>query len=66
MLIVKGIHGENVVLSDVEITVVWFFITGMSMEEISNRTGIEQRSVSYFKRKVMRKIGADNNNDIIL
>lgn len=66
MLIVKDIHGDKVVLSDVEITVVWFYMTGMSMEEISNITGMKQRSISYFKRKVMQKIGADNNNDMIL
>lgn len=37
MLIVKGIHGENVVLSDMEIIVTWYFMTVMS-----NRGNFEQ------------------------
>lgn len=66
MLIVEGIHGNNVVLSEVEITVIWFYMTGMKMEEVARRTGLKQQSVSYFKRKVMRKIGAETSNDLII
>lgn len=66
MLIVKGIHGDNVVLSEVEITVIWFYMTGLRIEQIAERTGLKAQSVSYFKRKVMRKIGAENSNFLII
>lgn len=66
MLIVEGIHGENVILSEVETIVIWFFVTGMKMEEVAEQTGLKPKSVSYFKRKVMRKIGATNNNDLFI
>ena len=66
MLIIEGIHGNKVVLSELETTVIWFYMTGMRMEEVAERTGLKPQSVSYFKRKVMRKIGAENSNDLII
>jgi len=66
LLVIEGIHGDKVVLSEVELTVIWFFMTGMKMEEIAERTGLKKQSVSYFKRKVMRKIGAENSSELIV
>ncbi|WP_315975542.1 helix-turn-helix transcriptional regulator [Pantoea dispersa] len=66
LLIVKGIHGKSVVLSDVETIVIWFIMTGLKLEYIAYRVGMRHQSVSYLKRRIMRKLGAKNNNELIV
>jgi len=49
-----------------EIAVTWFFMTGMTLKQIAEWSGIPEKSVSYYKRRVMKKIGAVNNNEFII
>ncbi len=49
-----------------EVAVTWFFMTGMTMRQISEWSGIPEKSVSYYKRRVMKKIGVKNNNEFII
>ena len=49
-----------------EIAVTWFFMTGMTAKNISEWSGIPEKSISYYKRRVMKKIGAENNNEFIM
>ncbi|KAF6660648.1 helix-turn-helix transcriptional regulator [Enterobacteriaceae bacterium EKM102V] len=49
-----------------EVAVTWFFMTGMTMKQIAEWSGIPEKSVSYYKRRVMKKIGAENNNEFII
>lgn len=49
-----------------EIAVTWFFMTGMNAKKISEWSGIPEKSISYYKRRVMKKIGAENNNEFIM
>ncbi|MCW0323510.1 helix-turn-helix transcriptional regulator [Pantoea dispersa] len=49
-----------------EVAVTWFFMTGMTMKEIAEWSGIPEKSVSYHKRRVMKKIGVVNNNEFII
>jgi len=49
-----------------EVAVTWFFMTGMSVNEIAEWMGMSKKSVSYYKRRVMRKIGVKNNNEFII
>ncbi|KAF6660693.1 helix-turn-helix transcriptional regulator [Enterobacteriaceae bacterium EKM102V] len=49
-----------------EVAVTWFFMTGMTMKEIAEWSGISEKSVSYHKRRVMKKIGVVNNNEFII
>ncbi|MBC0855525.1 helix-turn-helix transcriptional regulator [Pantoea stewartii] len=48
-----------------EIAVSWFFMTGMNLRQIAEWTGLKEKSVSYYKRRVMRKVGVKNNNELI-
>lgn len=49
-----------------EVAVTWFFMTGMSVQQIAEWTGMSKKSVSYYKRRIMRKIGVKNNNEFIM
>ncbi|NQE77540.1 helix-turn-helix transcriptional regulator [Pantoea ananatis] len=49
-----------------EVAVTWFFMTGMTMKQIAEFSGLPEKSVSYYKRRVMRKIGVKNNNEFIM
>lgn len=41
-------------------------MTGMCAHDISIKTGIKLNSVYYIKKKIMKKIGAKNNNELII
>lgn len=62
------IDNENSSLkfNDKEVAVTWFFMTGMTMKEIAEWTGMSSKSISYYKRRAMRKIGVKNNNEFIM
>lgn len=49
-----------------EVAVTWFFMTGMTLRQIAEWTGFKEKTVSYYKRRVMRKIGVKNNNEFIM
>lgn len=49
-----------------EVAVTWFFMTGMTLKQIAEWTGLKEKNVSYYKRRVMRKIGVKNSNEYIL
>ncbi len=49
-----------------EVAVTWFFMTGMSLKQIAEWSGLPEKSVSYHKRRVMRKVGVKNNNEFII
>lgn len=49
-----------------EVAVTWFFMTGMTLKQIAEWSGLKEKTVSYYKRKVMRKIGVKNNNEFIM
>jgi len=49
-----------------EVMVTWFFMTGMTMKQIAEWSGIPENSVSYYKRRVMKKLGIVNNNEFIM
>ncbi len=52
--------------TETEVAVTWFFMTGMTMKQIADWYGISEKSVSYYKRRAMKKIGAENNNEYIM
>lgn len=54
------------IFNENEVCVTWFFMTGMTLEQIAEWTGLSKKSVSYYKRRVMRKIGVKNNNEFII
>ncbi|MGA4364777.1 MULTISPECIES: helix-turn-helix transcriptional regulator [Pantoea] len=66
MLRVIGKHGENVFLTDKEIAVIGFYMTGMKLQQIACRTGMDVLKIRYHKRRVMRKLGVKNNKELIL
>lgn len=49
-----------------EVAVTWFFMTGMTLKQIAEWSGLNEKAVSYYKRRVMRKIGVKNNNEFIM
>jgi DNA-binding NarL/FixJ family response regulator len=49
-----------------EVAVTWFFMTGMTLKQIAEWSGLKEKTVSYYKRRVMRKIGVKNNNEFIM
>ncbi|QAB32671.1 helix-turn-helix transcriptional regulator [Pantoea ananatis] len=49
-----------------EVAVTWFFMTGMTLKQIAEWSGLKEKKVSYYKRRVMRKIGVKNNNEFIM
>jgi len=49
-----------------EVAVTWFFMTGMTMKQIAEWLGLKEKTVSNYKRSVMRKIGVKNNNEFII
>ncbi|MEJ1268928.1 helix-turn-helix transcriptional regulator (plasmid) [Pantoea allii] len=49
-----------------EVAVTWFYMTGMTMKQIAEWSGIPEKSVSYYKKRVMKKIGVANNNEFII
>ncbi|WP_210451186.1 helix-turn-helix transcriptional regulator [Pantoea ananatis] len=59
-------YESNHSFSENEIAVAWFFMTGMKSKQIAEWIGISEKSVGYYKRKVMRKIGVKNNNEFII
>ncbi|MEN7463190.1 helix-turn-helix transcriptional regulator [Pantoea dispersa] len=57
---------RKVVFTENEVAVTWFFMTGMTMKQIAEWTGLPEQSISYYKKRVMRKVGANNNNEFII
>ncbi|MCW0307097.1 helix-turn-helix transcriptional regulator [Pantoea ananatis] len=57
---------HRISLNENEVAVTWFFMTGMTLKQIAEWTGLKEKSVSYYKRRVMRKIGVKNSNEYIL
>lgn len=49
-----------------EISITWFFMTGMTIKQIAEWSGLKEKSVSYYKKRVMRKVGVRNNNEFIM
>ncbi|WP_042958569.1 helix-turn-helix transcriptional regulator [Erwinia tasmaniensis] len=49
-----------------EVAVTWFFMTGMTLKQIAEWSGLNEKAVSYYKRRMMRKIGVKNNNEFIM
>ncbi|KTS72227.1 helix-turn-helix transcriptional regulator [Pantoea stewartii] len=47
-----------------EIAVSWFFMTGMNLRQIAEWTGLKEKSVNNYKKRVMRKVGVKNNNEL--
>ncbi len=47
-----------------EIAVSWFFMTGMNLRQIAEWTGLKEKSVNDYKKRVMRKVGVKNNNEL--
>ncbi|MDF7788601.1 helix-turn-helix domain-containing protein [Pantoea stewartii] len=56
---------QKLSFTEKEISVTWFYMSGMNMKQIAEWTGLPENSVSYYKRSVMRKIGVKNNNEFI-
>ncbi|KTS25535.1 hypothetical protein NS381_20695 [Pantoea stewartii] len=49
-----------------EIAVSWFFLTGMNLRQIAEWTGLNEKSVNNYKKRVMRKVGVKNNNELMM
>lgn len=41
-------------------------MTGMKLQQIACRTGMDVLKIRYHKRRVMRKLGVKNNKELIL
>lgn len=52
--------------TDNEVAITWFFMTGMTLKQIAEWVGMSDKTVSYYKRRVMRKVGAKNNSEFII
>ncbi|MGX9253932.1 helix-turn-helix transcriptional regulator [Pantoea ananatis] len=66
MLKVIGKYGEIVFLTEKENAVIGYYMTGMKLQQIACRTGIDVLKIRYHKRTVMRKLGVRSNKDLIL
>lgn len=49
-----------------EVAVTWFFMTGMTVRQIAEWMSLQEKTVSYYKRRVMKKIGVKNDNEFIM
>ncbi len=49
-----------------EVAVTWFFYDRHDPEADSGMVRSQGKNVSYYKRRVMRKIGVKNNNEFII
>ncbi|WP_394547301.1 helix-turn-helix transcriptional regulator [Pantoea ananatis] len=66
MLKVIGKHGEIVFLTENEIAIIGYYMTGMILQQIARRTGMDVLKIRYHKRTVMRKLGVKSNKELIL
>lgn len=55
-----------VTFTENEVAVTWFFMTGMTLKQTAEWSGLKEKAVSYYKKRVMRKIGVRNNNEFIM
>lgn len=53
--------GNPIVLNSQEVCVIWFLMTGMRPKEIGDFMKKNEHNVSYYKRKVMKKLQVSNN-----
>lgn len=66
MLKVIGKYGEIVFLTENEIAIIGYYMTGMILQQIACRTGMDVLKIRYHKRTVMRKLGVKSNKELIL
>ncbi|AOE42555.1 helix-turn-helix transcriptional regulator (plasmid) [Pantoea agglomerans] len=59
-------ENRSLKFNEKEVAVIWFFMTGMRVKDIAEWTGMSDKSISYYKRRAMRKIGVKNNNEFIM
>lgn len=53
--------GIEIPLKGQEICIIWFLMTGMKPKELSLLLKVSEQSLSYHKRKIMRKLQVENN-----
>ncbi|MCW1774728.1 helix-turn-helix transcriptional regulator [Pantoea ananatis] len=59
-------HQHPSLLTDREIAITWFFLTGMQPKEIAARLSVSEGKLSFLKQKLMRKVGVDSNNELFI
>lgn len=62
----SGNMGELFFLTGNEIAIIGYYMTGMKLQQIACRTGIDVLKIRYHKRTVMRKLDVKSNKDLIL
>lgn len=66
MFKVIGKYGGVVFLTENDIAIIGYYMTGMKLQQIACRTGIDVLKIRYHKRTVMRKLGVKSNKELIL
>lgn len=66
MFKVIGKYGGIVFLTENDIAIIGYYMTGMKLQQIACRTGIDVLKIRYHKRTVMRKSGVKSNKELIL
>ncbi|KGL57904.1 helix-turn-helix transcriptional regulator [Pantoea ananatis] len=66
MFKVIGEYGGVVFLTENDIAIIGYYMTGMKLQQIACRTGMDVLKIRYHKRTVMRKLDVKSNKDLIL
>lgn len=53
--------GVEIPLKSREICIIWFIMTGMKPKDLSLLLNMSEQSLSYHKRKIMRKLQVESN-----
>ena len=59
-------HGQKVSLTTDEISLTWFFMTGMEMNKIADWMALPVHAAYYIKQRLMKKLGVKNNSEFII
>ncbi|NQS87820.1 helix-turn-helix transcriptional regulator [Pantoea allii] len=63
---IKNNDGQKVCLTVDEISLTWFFMTGMDMKQIASWMALPVHAAYYIKQRVMKKLGVKNNSEFII
>jgi len=59
-------EGNSITLSDNEVVILWFLITGMASRRISHWLDMPESMVSYYKIRAMKKVKARNKAELLM
>ncbi|MCW0306098.1 LuxR C-terminal-related transcriptional regulator [Pantoea ananatis] len=59
-------EGNSITLSDNEVAILWFLITGMTSRRMSYWLDMPEKLVSYYKIRAMKKVKVKNNVELLM